>query len=408
VQPQRIDLAGEPATPVLGAALLAKALAGLLISGLLTGMPGAIVLVWRHHIECNYLLIGLYFFVQAAGVLASPWWGTRLLQTRGLRATFLIASSFAVVSLLLLLLGGPPAHVAWRLAGLFLAGSSAGLMNLAVFRAASPAYESQPAATLNLAGVFFGAGCLISALVVGGSFFVYEVPATAVLLLVLPALACVTYGRSPIPSIPTRAQPRWGEVWRDLRSPAAVLLALFLFFEFGNEGAIAGWLALFLTQKLGISPARAISLLGLYWAALLGGRIAVQALLPRIRHSRILLGSVAASMFGCTILAFTDNLFGAVTGILMCGMAFAATLPLVAERIGNRFPYFHPGFFNGIFSLALTGGLLAPASIGLYASYLGIGVVMAVPLCGSVMVLLLLLLIFLEARFRRRSEAASA
>jgi uncharacterized membrane protein len=68
------------------------------------------------------------------------------------------------------------------------------------------------------------------------------------------------------------------------------------------------------------------------------------------------------------------------------------------ERIGTRFTYYHPGFYNGIFSIALTGGLLAPASIGLYAYWLGINVVMVVPLVGSVMVLGVVLLIFLESR----------
>jgi hypothetical protein len=68
------------------------------------------------------------------------------------------------------------------------------------------------------------------------------------------------------------------------------------------------------------------------------------------------------------------------------------------EKIGDRFPYYHPGFFNGIFSLALTGGLLAPASLGYAAHFLGIGVVMGLPLAGSIFVVVLLLLILLESR----------
>jgi fucose permease len=188
-------------------------------------------------------------------------------------------------------------------------------------------------------------------------------------------------------------------VLHDLRSPSAVLLALLLFFQFGNEGAVSGWLALFLTQKLGFSPARSLLLLAFFWFAVLGGRVLAQILLPRVRHGRMLLYSVLLGMFGCLILAFTDNLFGAASGTLLCGAAFSAVLPLAAERIGSRFPYFRPGFFNGIFSIALTGGFLAPASIGIYAWWLGINVVMAVPLFGSIMVLILVLLIFFEARF---------
>ena len=61
------------------------------------------------------------------------------------------------------------------------------------------------------------------------------------------------------------------------------------------------------------------------------------------------------------ILLATDNQFGAVSGILLLGGAFAPIYPLLVEKIGHRFPSFHPGFYNGIFSFAIAGGLLAPA-----------------------------------------------
>ena len=76
-------------------------------------------------------------------------------------------------------------------------------------------------------------------------------------------------------------------------------------------------------------------------------------------------------MFGCIILAFTDNLFGAGTAILFRRRGFASIYPLVAETIGRRFPYYHPGFFNGIFSFALMGGMFAPATLGYCARAYG-------------------------------------
>jgi hypothetical protein len=74
----------------------------------------------------------------------------------------------------------------------------------------------------------------------------------------------------------------------------------------------------------------------------------------------------------------------------------------VAEAIGRRFPYYHPGFFNGIFSLALLGGLLAPATLGYAASVMGVQVVMAIPLLGTFVVMLLLVGIWLEAKVTGR------
>jgi len=82
------------------------------------------------------------------------------------------------------------------------------------------------------------------------------------------------------------------------------------------------------------------------------------------------------------------------------GGGFASVYPLVVGKIGRRFPYYHPGFFNGIFSLAMTGGLLAPWSLGYFTDRWGIGVAMLLPLLGTLMVFVLLVLIWAEAKFR--------
>jgi hypothetical protein len=71
--------------------------------------------------------------------------------------------------------------------------------------------------------------------------------------------------------------------------------------------------------------------------------------------------------------------------------------PIVVERIGHRFPYFHPGLFNGIFSFAMAGGLLAPWTVGYFAERWGIGILMVQPLLGTLMVFGLILLIRIEA-----------
>jgi FHS family glucose/mannose:H+ symporter-like MFS transporter len=191
-----------------------------------------------------------------------------------------------------------------------------------------------------------------------------------------------------------------------LKTPAAVLLSLILFCQLGNEWAVAGWLPLFLIHRLGISPETSLMMLALYWLALLIGRAASQWILPRVRHSRVLISSVVAAIFGCVILLFTNNRFGALTGILLLGAAFAPIYPLLVEKIGHRFPGYHPGHYNGIFSIAMACGFLAPAALGFFASVWGVGVVMDLPLIGSIIVFVLLALIWIEARFLEASTKA--
>jgi fucose permease len=177
-----------------------------------------------------------------------------------------------------------------------------------------------------------------------------------------------------------------------------VLLSLLLFFQLGNEWAVAGWLALFLSQRLGVAPTTALEFLALYWFALLIGRVVAQWVLPRVRHSKLLVGCVIASIFGGLVLSATNNQFGAIAGILMLGGSFAPIYPLVVEKIGVSFPYYHPGCYNGLFSVALAAGLLAPCLLGLAAGAWGVGIVMMLPMFGSAIVFLLLALMWLETR----------
>jgi fucose permease len=79
-------------------------------------------------------------------------------------------------------------------------------------------------------------------------------------------------------------------------------------------------------------------------------------------------------------------------------LGFAPVYPLVVEKIGSRFPHYHPGFVNGIFSLALTGGMLVPALVGYASEVFGIGVLMMAPVLGTFIVFLLVLAIWAETK----------
>jgi FHS family glucose/mannose:H+ symporter-like MFS transporter len=281
-------------------------------------------------------------------------------------------------------------------------GTGAGLVNMALFHAISRDYQSNAAGTVNRAGIWYGVGCLAATVLVAGTFYTYTVFSVLVFMAVVPGIFAGLYTRTSYTTPPEGTQPSIRQAFEDVRSPGALLYALLLFFQFGNEWSVAGWLPLFLNRRLGLSPQAALMHLALYWLCLLTGRLVAVAILPRVRHGRLLMASVLAALFGCLILYSTDNGFGAGTGVVLLGAGYASIYPLVAEGIGRRFPYYHPGFFNGIFSWALVGGLLAPATLGYAASVWGVGVVIGIPLFGTFVVMALLPLIWLEAKVTGR------
>ena len=106
--------------------------------------------------------------------------------------------------------------------------------------------------------------------------------------------------------------------------------------------------------------------------------------------------------FGCTLLLAAGSRFGVIVGLLLTGAGFSAIYPLAAESIASRFSYYHPGYFNGIFTFALMGGILSPFVLGHLAGGSGLGVLPLVTMAGSCAVFALVLVIWLGRKVSGR------
>jgi MFS family permease len=380
-----------------------RALAGFFLSGFLLALLGAILPAWGYRRDpADFIAAGNCFLSVAIGVMIATWLGRRLIARRGLRVVMISACAASSVTLIYLATVSPPISNWCRLSGLLFLGACAGALNRALFQAISPSYRQDAASTVIRGGIWYGLGCLAATLLVFGTFYAYSVSTILLFMAAVPAGFAALYAKARFPSTEEGTHPTLRQAIADFRSPGAVLFALLLFFQFGNEYSIAGWLPLFLIRRLGVSPSGALLLLAFYWLFLMAGRLLAVPILPRVRHGKLALISGALALFGCLVLLLTDNPFGAGCGIFFIGAGYASVYPLVLELIGRRFPYYHPGFFNGIFSIALFGGLLAPATLGYAAEFWGVGVVVGIPLLGTFMVIALLVLIWLESKVTGR------
>jgi FHS family glucose/mannose:H+ symporter-like MFS transporter len=398
----RLEQAGE--SPVRPGAPAHFSLLAFFLCGISMSFLGAILPAWRYHLEAGFTEAGDYFLSLALGFLLSAASSQSWLSRKSLKFILVLANSLACGGFLFLAFASPPAPPVWRLLGVLWIGVSAGLLSAGMFQAVAFSEQRNLALTTNLAGVFFGFGCLLTALLVAGTYFVYTVPSILILLALLPGFSAVWYARSTLPRAAAYPRFTFSQVARDFRNPGAVLLSLLLFFQFGNEWSIAGWLPLFLIRRLGISPEISLLILALYWAALLVGRLVSQWIIPRVRGGALLAGAVLSALLGTIVLASTNNRFGTVMGILFVAAGYAPVYPLVVQKIGQRFPEYRPGVSNGLFSLAMMGGLLAPWSLGYLASAWGIQAVMILPMAGSCLVFVLTLLIALEAKLSGWAE----
>jgi FHS family glucose/mannose:H+ symporter-like MFS transporter len=383
-------------------------LCGLVVSGFLLALPGGLLPLWGFHIHPDFGTAGNFFLVLGVGVVAGGALAQRLARTTPLRRLLAGGYFAAAAALLLLAVAAPPAQTWYQCVALFAGGVAAGIMNTAVLESLSSrttdanglcaqtsCYESNPATITLTAGIFFGAGSVLAALLLAQSFGDSGAERLLAVTAVIPAMAGVRAGLLHFDTVRELPEVSLTQSMEDLRSPLAILFALLLFFQFGNEWSIAGWLPVLLIDRLGLSPSTAVALLALYWGALMAGRIIAAKLLRAVRHGKLLGVSAFCALFGCTALLVAGSRFGVVVGLLLTGAGFSAIYPLVAERLASRFSYYHPGYFNGIFTFALTGGILAPFALGHLAADAGLKVIPLAVMAGSCAVFGLVLLIWL-------------
>src|ERR1035437_6107495 len=262
-----------------------SALAGFLVSGFLLALLGAILPAWGYqHDLPDFIAVGNYFLSLAIGIVAAARFARPIMLRRGLSFLLVFACGLSCIALLYLALVSPPLSDWWRVAGFLVLGAGAGLLNLALFHAISPGYQADTDGTINKGGIFYGLGCLAATLLVAGTFYSYSVPSILIFMALVPGFFAGVYARKSYAAPPAGTHPTLRQALQDFRSPGAVLFALLLFVQFGNEWSIAGWLPIFLTRRVGLSSSSSLMILALYWLFLITGRLIAVAILRRVRH----------------------------------------------------------------------------------------------------------------------------
>ena len=370
------------------------------------GLPGSLLVAWQYHIDEAPPLIGLHFLALNAGYIAAALVSQRWQRACSSKQMALSACTLAFLGLAALFVAAPPAATGWRLAAMATLGAGAGALGTAVLFGSEAYFQQKRMAAVNAAAMWFGCGCILATVVAGLNYAVGPARNTTAFLTLMPVACFVVFAQAPPESLARGEGDANRELLRhavrDLRSIATVLFSLLLFFQFGNEWAIAGWLPLFLIHRFGCNPVWAIAVLGLFFTALVGGRWVTQKKLLRFEHQRLLLASLAIATGGCFTLSLAPSFASAAVAVAVIGAGFAPVYPLVAEQLDERFS-FHPGFYNGAIAVAMTGAMSVPWLLGFVDAWLGMRYVMLGPVLGSMIVLLLSLLLMLEAHLMREN-----
>jgi FHS family L-fucose permease-like MFS transporter len=165
-----------------------------------------------------------------------------------------------------------------------------------------------------------------------------------------------------------------------LRDPAVALAVVGIFLYVGAEVGLNSWLATYLARGFGMDLASAATRLGpgLFFIALAAGRLLGSGVLNFIGAPRFFAASALLGLGGLVLLLLGTAPF-AIAGIVCCGLGFANIWPLVFSLTVESRPE-RGGALSGLMCMAIFGGAVVPALMGLLADLAGVRAVFLAPL----------------------------
>ncbi len=164
-----------------------------------------------------------------------------------------------------------------------------------------------------------------------------------------------------------------------LRDPRLAFGALSIFAYVGAEVSIGSLLTNYLMQPstLGLTPAKAGTLVSLYWGGAMVGRFIGSAVLRRVPAGAVLAACALGAALLASISALSAGMVAAVTVIaigLCNSIMFPTIFTLAIERLGARTPQ-----GSAMLCLAIVGGAIVPVVTGLVADRSSLAIALFVP-----------------------------
>ena len=315
--------------------------------------------------------------------------GGIVLKRRGYRFTAMLATGFAFTALGVQLASGFAASFAVYVAGAFLSGFAACLLNIVV----NPMLNSlggggNKGNQLVLIGCSLNLVCgmlapLVTGLLVGGdveSAKVLDVAPVLVVGMVLfaAALTVVFFARIPEPHLEA-VQVRLSAIKQvfGFRHFAFGVLAIFLYEVI--ESGIPNMANLYMSNMKEVGPAVAGSVISAYWLAMtigcaiggiLGSRVSARTMMATCSLAGIALLSAVILAPPCMVTVFGATIPRSMALMALCSFCtsvmWSSIFNLAVEGLGGRLE-----LASGIFMTMVSGGMLLPLQ-GLLADKIGI------------------------------------
>ena len=327
---------------------------------------------------------GFVVFIFAGGVLADRMGKKKVLSfsLAGISAALLLmpfSPNFYVVCVLLFLIGG-----------------FSGIIESIISAAVSDLNPQNPTFYVNLSQVFFGLGALAGPIIAGfaaagGATWRQCYLALGIVFTLLSAIFLsdrTAYGNE--------REAASAHAVKALLSDRNFLLICFCMFLYsGSEVGSWGWMATFLKEEAGFSVRASAIAVGVFWAAIIAGRLVCGPLTYKLEERRVIL--VLALFSACAVF-----LSGWMSGAWMIwlvvagmGVGYSSLWPLIVSYGGKMHRESSGTAFAMLVGSCGLGMMVIPYLLGIVGELAGLRVAMMCPA-------ILLAAIWLVFLFQRR------
>lgn len=172
-------------------------------------------------------------------------------------------------------------------------------------------------------------------------------------------------------SKPDKKPASFGSVLSLFNKPFVLIMVLSTFLMVGFDVGINSNIANFLRTKFTISLESASLGISLYFAARVAGSLLGAILLRKINPNGFLLWSVIVCLAGLAGIILSENLMLTRVMIVVAGLGFANTFPIVFAKIVERMPDY-ANELSSLIILSVIGGAIIPPIMGLLSDFAGV------------------------------------
>jgi len=178
-------------------------------------------------------------------------------------------------------------------------------------------------------------------------------------------------------SKPDKEPATFGSVLALFRKPFVLIMVFSTFLMVGFDVGINSNIANFLKTRFDLSLESASMGITVYFASLMAGRFTGAILLRKTNPDRFLIWSVVISLAGLVGLILSGNLMVTWAMIVVTGLGFSNTFPIVFAKIVDHMPEY-ANELSSLIILSVIGGAVIPPLMGVLSDQAGVTASMSV------------------------------